>query len=128
MRELALIRVARDAAAHFNGSDGFPNNGRKNVYECEFFPGHRMVTIDREPGVTPFLITCERCKAAGMKGSSGMLHPVMRSSCYQVDQALEPTHEWYRPDTCKGLDRATTEHVMKGGLLLRKIETEEKSS
>ena len=119
---LEMARIRADAAEHFNGKDGFANANRLNVYECdgeksfrEGVPdrpgcGHFIVTIDREPGVTPFIVRCGNCgQSAHSKG-------------YKVASWLSPTHEWYRPDTLDGLDTWHLEHVKKGGLLLRPID------
>lgn len=92
----------------------------RNAYRCrlcEFL----IVTINRDQGTTPFLIGCQ----AG-SGCGGM----MQSHFYRLpDGAPEPSYEWYRPDL-KALrrlnrgDSAAAEHVLKGGLLLRKIAVE----
>ena len=74
---------------------------------------HRIVTIDRDDGITPFMIRCRhpRCKQRAY------------SQMYAVDQKLKPTYEWYRPDADEiaELDKATRTHVERGGLLLREI-------
>lgn len=121
-RTAEVHRIAKQARATY-GRDGkaFPNSGRRNAYRCEADPSHVIVTIDREPGVTPFMTVCERCRAAGVKGQAGMSAPVMLSSMYRVPQDLHPTHEWYRPDTLEGLSAGVLEHVRNGGLLLRPI-------
>jgi hypothetical protein len=48
-------------------------------------------------------------------------HGFMTSSFYRCDQGRYAEFEWYRPETIEGLDPATQEHVMKGGLLLRPL-------
>lgn len=99
--------------------------GRKNAYECDGTPeikGHSpakpgcgafIVTIDIHPGVTPFMLDCGRC--------GGWAH----SKFYRVADWLEPTHEWYRPDTLEGINPAYLEHLSKGGLILRPIGKDE---
>jgi hypothetical protein len=82
---------------------------RKNVYACG--KGHRTVTVDVDDGVTPMQI---RCTHPGCKN-------LARSSYYQVEQNLKPTHEWYRPETMSGLSPNDVAHVKSGGLLIRKI-------
>lgn len=118
----AIIAEGRAAAIAYNGPDGpgFKNEGRINVYICEGrkhatppHPGCRssMVTIDREPGVTPFITRCDTC--GGEAVSMG----------YRVPARLVPTHEWYRPETVDANSNLNTiEHLRKGGLLLRAIE------
>ncbi|WP_066280289.1 hypothetical protein, partial [Blastomonas sp. CCH1-A6] len=106
MRSIEQIRAK--AAEHFNGTDGFDNSTRKNAYECEKC-GSYIVTVDREPGVTPFMVSCGNCSS------------MATSKFYRVQAYLEPTHEWYRPETLAGLKGGVREHVENGGLLLRKI-------
>lgn len=92
------------------------SKGKKNVYTCGHC-GAKTVTIDVDEGVTPFMIDCDEC---------GKL---MTSSFYKVDQDLEPTHEWYRPNEEKRKQLATSlagfallrEYVDRGGLILRKV-------
>lgn len=119
--DIEMARIRTEATEHFNGQDGFANANRLNVYECDgersFRKGapdrpgcrHFIVTIDREPGVTPFIVRCGNC---GMSA---------RSKGYNVADWLTPTHEWYRPDSLEGLEGWDLEHVKKGGLLLSPI-------
>lgn len=103
-----IDEIRAKAAEYHNGSDGFDNNARKNAYECDEC-GSYIVTVDREPGVTPFMVSCGNCGA------------MAKSKFYRVQAYLEPTHEWYRPETLDGLDPWESEHVENGGLLLRLI-------
>ncbi|WP_407155192.1 hypothetical protein [Bradyrhizobium sp. STM 3557] len=90
--------------------EGF--KGKKNIYVCEKCRGH-VVTVDVDAGVTPFMIACE-----AVEKCSGM----MKSSMYRVfDQDIGASHEWYRPSIATSLSGATLDHVMKGGLLLRRV-------
>lgn len=89
---------------------------RINVYTCP--RGHLTVTVDRDEGTTPFMMSCS-------EGGHPCLQPA-QSSLYRVDQALAPTHEWYKPTLkeAKRKDRrarGTLDHVQRGGLLLRRI-------
>ncbi len=85
--------------------------GKKNIYVCESCKGH-IVTVDRDAGVTPFLIRCEASAGCGGR---------MKSSLYRVfDQSMRASHEWYRPAAPQVLTGNTLDHVMHGGLLLRK--------
>lgn len=83
--------------------------GRRNAYECEEC-GSYIVTVDREPGVTPFMVSCGNCGAFA------------KSKFYRVQSYLEPTHEWYRPETLDDLKDWERQHVENGGLLLRAID------
>lgn len=94
---------------------------RINAYVCDggYFqlPGlpraccdHFIITVDRDEGVTPFMVSCENC---GRPAYSKM---------YRVAVDITPTHEWYRPTADAKLSDWEAAHVDKGGLLLRPIE------
>lgn len=83
--------------------------GQINLYTCESCDAD-IVTVNRDDGVTPYMIRCERCGGVSV------------SAFYRVDQATTPTHEYYRPAIVRGMSREAKEHVSRGGLLLRKIE------
>lgn len=90
--------------------------GKRNIYTCEVCFEH-IVTVDRDIGVTPFLIEC-RC-TPGCKG-------LMKSSLYRVfDQTMKPSYEWYQPSLSElsSMEAHVINHVNKGGLLLRKVKT-----
>ncbi|MFY9349110.1 MAG: hypothetical protein WBL20_08115 [Sphingobium sp.] len=104
-----IIEQGRKLAEEYNrDGSGFSNDGRKNAYECEAC-GSYIITVDRAPGVTPFLVKCGSCGA------------MAQSKFYRVRAWLSPTHEWYRPETLDGIDPAYHEHLSKGGLILRPI-------
>ncbi len=85
--------------------------GSINVYGCQNPQcQHEMVTIDRHQGVTPFLAICSKC--GGMS----------QSRMYNVDQALAPALEWYRPESLTGFPPPIQEHLRMGGLVLRQID------
>lgn len=71
-----------------------------------------LVTIDRHDGTTPLI---ERCRACG---------GAMRSSFYECDQTLEPTHEWRCPTEgeYRRAGSGLREHYDMGGLDLHEIE------
>lgn len=102
---------------HLEGAAGY--TGKKNAYECDGEGGGLgtgkpgcgafIVTIDRDPGVTPFMLKCGRCGAFA------------HSKMYRVAERLEPTHEWYRPETLEGIDPAYFDHLSHGGIILRPI-------
>lgn len=104
---LELAETYRNTAAD--------NIGKENVYACKC--GWRAKTIDIDCGVTPFLIHCELC------------NDLAQSRFYNLSpiwKLMKNTHEWYRPSSCEELSRHECDHVLKGGLLLRKITTDEK--
>lgn len=86
-----------------------------NCYSCTNC-GHVTKTKDVDAGCTPMVIKCESCKAGNA-----------RSHFYEdVAPEKEVTQEWYRPslqETLKlrGKKSQLLEHVLNGGLLLRKI-------
>lgn len=96
--------------------------GKINVYCCEL--GHQTVTVDRQPGVTPFLISCPACKKTGITTEA-------HSAMYKCDQSLKPTHEFYRPTPAELEEMSKTmstdeyldelQHLDKGGLSFREI-------
>ena len=90
------------------------SRGEINVYTCP--AGHETVTKDLDNGVTPFMIGCKvfRCQL------------MARSSMYQVDQSHVPEWEWYKPKDYKGLTMGEIDHVIKGGLMIRKIQEPDK--
>ena len=118
-----IIEQGRAAAEAYNGSGkGFHNKNRINAYVCDggrarVLPGlpqpgcgYFIITIDRDFGVTPFMVGCGNC--------GGMAY----SKMYRVAVDIAPTHEWYRPNSLDGIDEGTHEHIRGGGLLLRPIE------
>src|SRR5690348_4544650 len=92
---------------------------KKNMYICEAC-FNRIVTIDRDAGVTPFLISCSQWinKDCDSRNKA-------RSVLYRISQDAEPTHEWYRsnPDEIAGMKNPESclDHHKNGGLFLRKI-------
>lgn len=106
------IAEGRAKAMEYNGpgGSGFQNEGKLNAYQCEKSNCRAyVITIDREPGVTPFLTACKVC--------GGMA----KSAMYRVGDHFEPTHEWVRPDSIEGLSEATIDHIRNGGLIMRPI-------
>lgn len=103
-----LITGAALAESYNRDGKGFDNTGKMNAYECEDCRAY-IVTIDRNPGVTPFMTKCGIC--------GGMA----TSKMYRVADWLEPTHEWYRPRTLDGISPSVYDHLSRGGLILRPI-------
>lgn len=92
---------------------GFVIEHTINAYVCDFC-GQSTITVDRVKGTTPMYMKCRATQ--GCRGRA-------ESKFYRVDQALTPTHEWYRPSQGEQnrLDPSTLAHVRGGGLLLREI-------
>lgn len=86
---------------------------RKNIYQCKQCLG-LVCTVDRDAGVTPFMIDCR-----ATPDCTGM----MTSSFYVAHPMLIATFEWYRPGAGDPAmaKPAVREHVNHGGLLLRPI-------
>ena len=85
--------------------------GGINQYTCKGC-GERIITIDKDEGTTPMQLACRATVGCG--GS-------MVSSMYRVNQAMKPTHEWYKP-AHKIKNPAMREHVKMGGLMIRRIQ------
>ena len=108
----SVIETGRRIAESFNRKgEGFDNTGKKNAYVCRDC-GAGIVTIDRHPGVTPFLTKCGNC--------SGLA----QSKMYRVSDRLTPTHEWYRPERLEDVPPGSADHISRGGLILREIDGE----
>lgn len=86
--------------------------GRKNMYHCESC-GHTLVTIDKDIGTTPFMISC-----GGHNGCEG---GTMKSMMYRVPEYLTPAYEWIKPNINEVNERMK-QHVENGGLIIRKIQ------
>lgn len=87
--------------------------GKKNGYVCDTC-GDRIVTIDADDGVTPFMTSCHATE--GCKGS-------MRSYFYRIPQDEHATFEWYKPtaEATAKMPPHTRTHIEKGGLILRPL-------
>lgn len=88
-----------------------------NVYKCEEC-GHETVTVNRDEGVTPFMIKCRAMNGVTCKAMA-------RSLMYRVNQNRRPDWEWYRPDDAELTTKTEEEaaHVKRGGLLIRKLDS-----
>lgn len=84
---------------------------RRNKYTCQKCKRH-VITVDRDKGVTPFMILC-------VYDCGGMMH----SSFYRVDTDEKPRFEWYKPKRSKykKLSPGEIDHCKRGGLLMREI-------
>jgi len=98
------------------------SKGEVNVYVCQKCGDH-TVTIDRDEGVTPFMLDCraaitEADPFSKCKGTA-------ESSCYRPNfKHGPPTWEWYTPDAVelhRTTDANVLRHVAMGGLLIRRI-------
>lgn len=88
-------------------TEGF--QGKKNRYCCEVCK-KSIITVDRDEGVTPFMLPCMRTE--GCKGP-------MTSRFYQVEDVWpEPVYEWRKPTPkqYKRMSPAMREHIDMGGL------------
>ena len=96
----------------FYKTDSFKD--KVNCYTCEkcnYITKTKYIDI----GTIPFMINCVSCKGDA------------QSSFYNdILPDKSPTHEWYRPDLkttlkLRSKHSGTLEHVLLGGLLIRKI-------
>ncbi len=95
------------------GKKGGPETiGMINAYVCEVC-GLRIITVNSDDGVTPYLVSCRDGNCSGL----------MVSQFYRVSQTMAATYEWYKPDDEERarLADGVWEHVAMGGLLLRPI-------
>lgn len=95
--------------------------GAENVYTCRLCRGY-TVTVDRDEGVTPFLLGC---RASGREGDcKGMAESNFYPKGPRPSHIQAPVWEWYTPEASeyKFLSGPIKEHVDKGGLLIRKID------
>ncbi len=113
-----------------------PDN-RKNAYWCPQCEGY-IVTIDLQEGVTPMFLACRVKGEPSDPGNDcrgqmrSMMYPDLpwpAEDGYGNPIPTEPTYQWYRPDLSernrilRANDGSTWEHLRKGGLLLRKIDS-----
>lgn len=99
--------------AYVDKLDGLDGGSRRNSYICKTCGGV-YVTVDIDPGVTPMFM---RCYAT--EGCEGEAHSTM----YSGAPAIDPTLEWYRPETTKGQNPAMVDHLRQGGLVHRAAAT-----
>lgn len=85
---------------------------RLNRYICQTCKG-QITTVDRDEGVTPFMLGCYATK--GCEGS-------MYSSFYQVSDG-DPTYEWRKasPEEYAAAGPAMRGHFDQGGLNIHPI-------
>lgn len=83
--------------------------GQINKFICSY--GHETITRDLDNGKIPGSIGCKvySCRS------------LAHSIDYGCPQDLQPEWEWYKPKNQSGLTMDEIDHVIQGGLLLRKI-------
>lgn len=93
-----------------------PDPPRLNRYTCERCRG-TVITIDREEGVTPFMVRCRADVFA--KGGCGAF---MVSSFYRDVEGV-PTFEWRKPTKAeyRKYSPEMRDHVDQGGLCIYPI-------
>ena len=96
----------QEPEAEQSATDTKPD-GRTNIYVCPFCAAH-TVTVDLESGVTPYVISCEQCKAPAT------------STFYRLPTTETATLAWRKPtaEELAFVSPATREHARRGGLLL----------
>lgn len=87
-----------------------PNRKKINQYTCRTCAGV-ITTVDRDYGTTTVMLNCR-----ATEGCTG----TMDSSYYQVEQALTPQYEWFRPAKLPR-DSGMRWHLQMGGLAIRPI-------
>lgn len=108
-RNGSIIRTGRKAVARAR-TEYFAR--RLNRYTCQTCGG-QTITVDREEGVTPFMIECRATKDCDGD---------MYSSFYRDVEGV-PTYEWRKPDPVEyaGMSPAMRDHIDRGGLNLYPI-------
>ena len=104
--------------------DGYKAEGQTgqldklNIWDCQLC-GLPHICVDRDIGVTPFILRCRL--TPGCKGMA-------ESRFYRLpaDNLLKPQFEWYRPKPGESFpnmnDAGMIQHIQKGGLMLREID------
>lgn len=111
-------RMADKVQAFVQGLVDAKDGRTHNAYVCDACKA-AFHTVDAHPGVTPLAMSHHMFAATDCLGrciSQG--YPAGRIP----DELGEPTHEWYRPSG-EALEQCTprvVDHVMRGGLLLRR--------
>jgi hypothetical protein len=114
MQKEHIKKLYNIIVVHYQTNGG--NAGKTNCYTCR--DGHITKTIDKDNGVTPFMIRC-RHKDCVQHANSSLYRDAVPD--------LEPTYEWFRPsveDVIK-MDRkgehGMVDHILNGGLDIRVI-------
>lgn len=95
--------------------------GAENVYTCRKCKA-QLVTIDRDEGVTPFMM---RCGSYNPNGCGGDMTSAFYPKGPRPSHIPAPTHEWYAPDEQERKryrkQPGMLDHINNGGLLIRAI-------
>lgn len=93
------------------------HKGKVNCYTCHVCK-HITKTKDVDAGVTPMIISCEKCNNQAQSSFYNDIAP---------DQ--EPTKEWHRPPLHAIIKLrskpSVLQHVLDGGLMLRNVQKTE---
>lgn len=94
-----------------------PPPGSENTYQCEACK-HFIVTVDRDRGVTPMLLSCD---VWCVDGCNGTMVSGMYPKGPKPKHIPEPDYEWIRPKSDVGMSPEARRHYLRGGLTLRRI-------
>ncbi len=104
-------KLLQDVATHDYYKIDLTN--RVNCYTCQNC-GYITKTKDIDPGVIPFMFSCEKCNGTAYS-----------SFFKDIAPNQNPTFEWYRPTLKQVLKMRNKEsmldHILNGGLDYRKI-------
>lgn len=89
----------------------YDGRGEYNGYRCDKC-GYVTATLYKDKGVTPFIITCERCGNSAVHKITSKTPPPAYSYISKVKKWVRPTFE----QLIKMSD-ATIQHVLDGGLV-----------
>lgn len=112
-RDRDRLVLAPHVQAYVDQLDSHDDGQRRNSYSCTTCGG-TFVTVDIDPGVTPMYMRCYATD--GCNGNA-------QSAGYRFAPAVDPTLEWYRPETTKGESPAMVDHLRQGGLAHRPAAT-----
>lgn len=112
-RDRHALVLSQRVQAYVDNLDLQAGPNRRNSYSCTTCAG-TYVTVDIDPGVTPMMMRCYATE--GCDGTA-------QSSWYKSVPAVDPTLEWYRPETTKGENPAMVDHLRNAGLAHRPAAT-----
>ncbi len=116
-----LSRAEFDKIAEREGGQRAASYGKVNAYICPECK-HRLITVDRDPGVTPAFLPCD---GPGPHDKTKAIAATMASEFYRVFiPETEAAKEYFRPSYEYYLqirDSNSVKHINNGGLLLRPI-------
>lgn len=99
------------------------SQNKKNRYVCQ--KCHKsIITIDKDEGITPFMIECK-----ATENCDGLMYSSFYDKSLQNNPLLIPMFEWYKPKNANHYPEEHREimqkHFDEGGLDIRPIRKEQ---